>query len=148
MLSRMNSAGDTLKDRLQEVFGAESGHAVAARLTLSGTPVSGQAVYKWLRGAANISDELLAAVCREYGVSEAWLKFGQGPKHPITDSDRALLDLMHELPESQRQMALDFIGYQLTHATPPIASEKLGRYMVFLDRVKDDMTTKRKGPKS
>ena len=127
---------ETLADRLRETFGNDTGGAVARKLALHGASVSYQAVHKWLNGG-NVSDENLAAVAAAYGVSLAWLKYGEGDKRaPIAE-------VMEALPPESQQQVLDFIEFQLNRPGLPLTPQSVARYLAMIDRIKQDMDTKK-----
>lgn len=53
------------------------------------------AISKIERGENNLSDQMLKAICREYGVSEEWLRNGTG--EPFGSINQELSSLMNQL---------------------------------------------------
>lgn len=101
----------------------------------SGIRISPQAMHLWSKGG-EISEENLAVLAEFFGVSKAWLRYGEGD----------LEDALVQLPEESRQQVFDFIRYKIERADTQIASQSLPDYLAMIDRIKDDMNkrTKRK----
>ena len=69
-----------LRDSLKRVHGAAGGPAAIARefnLRYEGTPVSVQAVRKWMTGAALPSQDKVRALALWLDVSPHWLRYGE-----------------------------------------------------------------------
>lgn len=69
-----------LRDSLKRVHGAASGPAAIARdfnLRYEGTPVSVQAVRKWMTGSALPSQDKVRALALWLDVSPHWLRYGE-----------------------------------------------------------------------
>jgi transcriptional regulator with XRE-family HTH domain len=69
-----------LRDTLKRVHGAASGPAAIARefnLRYEGTPVSVQAVRKWMTGSALPSQDKVRALALWLDVSPHWLRYGE-----------------------------------------------------------------------
>ena len=72
--------------------------------------VSLSAVQKWESGENVLSDAVVLLVCREYGVSETWLRTGAGEMHGARTREEELTELvaglMADRPESFRSALL------------------------------------------
>ena len=100
---RMNTSVETtLADRLRKVFGDDKPPTVARKLDLHGTPISYQAIYKWLKGG-DVSDEFIVAVADLYGCDKAWLKYGG--RHHVN----RVVQIMHTLPEEKQAKVANFV---------------------------------------
>lgn len=66
--------------------------AFAERLGISQPHVSMLA-----NGKATPSDRTIADICREFGVSETWLRTGEGEMHVLTDAETELADFCARL---------------------------------------------------
>lgn len=132
--------GESLADRLREVFGRDKASHVSAKLAKHGISVSYQAIHKWLKGG-NVSDENLQAVAEIYGVSAAWLKYGTGARAPARNELAHVGEVIEALDAESRRVAVEHLHFLLTRqAMPP---ETMGRYLAMIDRIKRDMDDKR-----
>lgn len=72
--------------------------------------VSLSAVQKWESGENVLSDAVILLVCREYGVSETWLRTGAGEMRGARTREEELTELlaglMADRPESFRSALL------------------------------------------
>lgn len=72
-----------------------------ARLGVAQSTVGG-----WEGGFRDISDAIVKSICREFGVSEAWLRTGEGEMFPTLsrqeEMGRLVAELMADSPESFR----------------------------------------------
>ena len=72
--------------------------------------VSLSAVQKWESGENVLSDAVILLVCREYGVSETWLRTGAGEMRGARTREEELVELvaglMADRPESFRSALL------------------------------------------
>jgi transcriptional regulator with XRE-family HTH domain len=108
--------------------------------------VTPKAARRWLVGEGYPETKVIAAIARWAEVNIEWLMTGRGPKRGnLIDTKAFVLDeALRSLGPEARKEALDFIRYKLERARSNIISEKLGRYMVALDRYDDETPSKRK----
>ncbi|MCU0939709.1 MAG: helix-turn-helix domain-containing protein [Burkholderiaceae bacterium] len=137
------SATATLADRIRETIGMDNAYDVARKLAEQGAVITPQAIYRWLEGS-DVKQENLAALARAYGVPEAWLRYGEGPKQQLSESQQAAAKLFEELPPEMAQQSLDFIEYQLHRSTSVIAGERLAHYMTWISRIRANLEEKKK----
>ena len=78
----------------------------AAKLKIGGTSVS-----KLEKGENNPSDQTITLICREFGVSEEWLRAGEGEMYASTNADAidSVLD-KYALPRELRGLFLGYLG--------------------------------------
>lgn len=126
----------TLADRIREAMGGDSAYQASARLQLRGVAITPQAIYEWLKGG-DVKEATLVAFADEYKVQPAWLRYGVGPRQQESDAERAVVSLFREMPEQTKQLALDFIEYQLHKSTSLLAGEKMASYMTLISKIKD-----------
>jgi len=85
--------------------------------------VTGEQISRIEGGKRHLTDQMVLAICREFGISEAWLRTGEGEAHitaenaliaQISDQygldalDRKILEIYVELPESHKKAFKDF----------------------------------------
>lgn len=63
-----------------------------------------------IEGGRNTSPQTISAICREFNISEEWLRDGVGPMRPQTEED-SINELIkqHGLDSLDRQIILEFI---------------------------------------
>lgn len=98
----METYGERLKHLRKELGLAQDAFAESIGMTKSG--ISGIE-----RGANNLTGQVVNAICREYGVSEKWLRDGEGEMFvPVTRNEKIARfagELMkEETPEFRRQI--------------------------------------------
>lgn len=98
--------------------------------------VTPQAVTKWIK-TGQISREKATEVARVLGVSLDVLLAGAA-----TDSVEKGQVIDGLLPEDQQQV-MDFIRYKFERSEGLLASEKVAHYMAMIDRIKNDMATRK-----
>jgi transcriptional regulator with XRE-family HTH domain len=88
--------------------------ALARRLKLSQT-----AVRNWYVGPVLPSRETLIDLARVTGVSADWLETGRLPMYaagtPADEFQRAVLELLRELPEGERARTLEYLRFKVEH---------------------------------
>lgn len=63
-----------------------------------------------IEGGRNTSPQTISAICREFNISENWLKYETGPMHPPTTEESVdELIRQHGLDGLDRQIILEFI---------------------------------------
>lgn len=137
------SSTATLADRIRETIDGDNPYEVSRKLAEQGVMITPQAIYSWLDGSG-VKEENLAALARTYRVSESWLRYGEGSKKLLSESDQAAVNLIGELPPEIAQQSLDFIEYQIHRSTAVIAGEKLAHYMTWIDRIRADLEQKKR----
>lgn len=107
--------------------------------------VTSKAARRWLTAEGYPETELLTAIAKWADVNVEWLMTGRGPKRGnLIDTKALVLDeALRSLGPEARKEALDFIRYKLDRARATLISEKLGRYMVALDKYDEETTRKR-----
>ena len=85
--------------------------------------VTNPAISKLEKGERNFTDQMVIAVCREYGINETWLRTGDGEMFTPTENalisqlseqynldglDQKILETYINLPESHRRIFKDF----------------------------------------
>ena len=70
-------AGETFADRLAGLKGDLSYHELARRMQAAGLNVTAQGLHKWIALNGGIGVDKLRDVARYFGVSAAWLYFGE-----------------------------------------------------------------------
>jgi transcriptional regulator with XRE-family HTH domain len=94
------------------------------------------AVRKWLLGEGLPELEVAISIAKWSGVNLESLLTGRGTKKlgELVDTKALVLgEAIHELPEDDRQQALDFVRYKIERSTAVLGAEKFGRYMVMLE---------------
>jgi hypothetical protein len=130
----------TLIERIIDTIAGDKPPTVSRKLQTIGISVSYQAIHKWLKGGG-VSDEALEALAHVYKVNIAWLKYGQGDKRdPVAE-------VMDALPLEDQQQVLDFIQFRLNRPGGPLSPQSINRYMSMIEKIKDDMRTKKGGKK-
>lgn len=73
--------------------------------------VKKNSVSQWENGINNITDQMFKAICREFSVSEEWLRFGKGDMFVIPDDEDAVLvsDLLENTDDVFYQSVLELI---------------------------------------
>lgn len=71
----------------QDAFGARIG-------------ITGAAVSRIESGERNITEQIILSVCREFGVSETWLRTGEGEMLEKTDEDTELAKILGQISGS------------------------------------------------
>lgn len=74
-------------DLSQEAFGKKIG-------------VTGAAISRLESGDRNITDQMIYAICREFGVSEGWLRTGEGEMFIQLSDDADYIKVMTEIQVS------------------------------------------------
>lgn len=86
--------------------------------------------------------ELLFAIADALEVDARELTFGE--KVAQEAWDKAIFKLIDDLPEGPKQEILDFTMYKIERAQDLVAAEKLPRYLTMIEKIKQDMTSKKK----
>ena len=72
--------------------------------------ISNTAVSKWEKGENAVPDSAVLSICREFGVSETWLRTGEGEIFVSTSREEEMAKLLKELmtdsPDSFRSALL------------------------------------------
>ncbi len=73
--------------------------------------VKKNSVSQWENGINNITDQMFKAICREFSVSEEWLRSGKGDMFVIPDDEDAVLvsDLLENTDDVFYQSVLELI---------------------------------------
>ena len=86
--------------------------------------VTPTAISRIEKGERRFTDQMLKAVCREFSISETWLRTGAGDmydvtcdgvikrlsqKHYISETDQSVLEVFFTLPEPYQRMFMNFI---------------------------------------
>lgn len=98
------------------------------------------------------SNSVISLICREFNVSETWLRTGEGEmfiqKKPqpldkllydllggdaVTDEDRVLVKNFLELPEASRRSVIKFVKKCSAELSAPSASDTAGQEQTKLD---------------
>jgi transcriptional regulator with XRE-family HTH domain len=98
--------------------------------------VSPNAARKWLLGTGLPELEVAIRLAKWGQVNLEWLLTGRGPKRGAIFETKAIVlgEAIEELPEADRQQALDFVRYKLERSSTALLSgERLARYMTMLD---------------
>jgi transcriptional regulator with XRE-family HTH domain len=98
--------------------------------------VSPNAARKWLLGNGLPELEVAIRLAKWGQVNLEWLLTGRGPKRGAIVETKSLVlgEAIEELPEADRQQALDFVRYKLERSSTALLSgERLTRYMTMLD---------------
>lgn len=59
--------------------------------------VQSSAVSKWERGENNVPDQVIKSICREFDVSETWIRTGEGEMFPPVDRRTEIARLTRQL---------------------------------------------------
>ena len=86
--------------------------------------VSRQSVYYWERGTSLPTDRTIESICREYGVSELWLRTGEG-------------DMFSAVPEStmkefEMQYHLDELDMEIIRKYSLLSADERAVFKKFL----------------
>ncbi len=74
--------------------------------------VKKSAINKIEKGNNSVTDQMIKSICREFGVSEEWLRTGEGEMFVHISSNetkRQLLHLIDKLPESKLGYVLAYV---------------------------------------
>ena len=66
--------------------------------------VSQAFIYKLCSGAKMPSDRTIADICREFNISELWLRTGEGEPHIQRDEDEEFLEVMEQIHMSDDEL--------------------------------------------
>ena len=70
--------------------------------------IAGQSVSLLEIGKINASDQTISLICKEFGVSESWLRTGEGEmEEPVTEDDRIAKlfgDVLKDKPDIRRRL--------------------------------------------
>lgn len=88
-------------------------------------------------GERNITEQIILSVCREFGVSESWLRTGEGEMMEHTDEDTELAKILGQIAGSNDELIKAIIkSYWLLDEKDKAAVRKL------VDRLVDEMNKK------
>lgn len=108
----------------QDAFGARIG-------------ITGAAVSRIESGERNITEQIILSVCREFGVSESWLRTGEGEMMEKSDPDTELAKILGQIAGSNDTLIKAIIkSYWLLDEKDKAAVRKL------VDRLVDEMNKK------
>lgn len=127
-------ATNSMSQRITEIIGSDSLRAVARKLALHGVEVSPQAVQKWKNGG-DITIENIEALAAAYHSTPAYIRYGTGPAHPLSDKQAAAAELV-EAEEIQEivQEGCDFIRYKVENSALTSKDPKaMAKYFKLLD---------------
>lgn len=123
---------ETFAERFDKLRGGMSYQALSdAIYRKTDLRVSAQGMHKWSKGGG-IEQDKLKLLAEFFGVSEAWLMYGESPAPTLDEAVGAL-------PDVSRQEVLDFIRYKYSRAEGLIASDIAGDYHAMIDRIRKDM---------
>lgn len=123
---------ETFGERFDRLRGGMSYQALSdAIYRKTGLRVSAQGMHKWSKGGG-IEQDKLKLLAEFFGVTEAWLMYGESPAPTLDEAVGAL-------PDESRQEVLDFIRYKFTRAEGLLASDVAGDYHAMIDRIRKDM---------
>lgn len=101
-------SSSTINERVKELRTALdlSGEKFGAR-----TGVSRSAVSKIEKGIVNVTEQMILAICREFNVSEEWLRNGTGEMFYTMSQDEELAYIVGQaLPNADQQLKDAFIA--------------------------------------
>lgn len=123
---------ETFGERFDKLRGGMSYQALSdAIYRKTQLRVSPQAMHKWSKGGG-IEQDKLKLLAEFFGVTEAWLMYGESPPPTLDEAVGAL-------PDESRQEVLDFIRYKYSRAEGLVASDIAGDYHAMIDRIRKDM---------
>ena len=95
--------------------------------------VTGSSITNYESGARTPGDAVVLSICREFGVSEAWLRYGDGEMYPKRSKNEEiaffLADIMTDEDESIRKrfiLALSHLGEPQWQAIADFCQSLLG----------------------
>lgn len=133
----------TFAERFEKLRGALSYGRLSELIEeRTGHRISGQAMHKWVKADGGITLENARVIAEFFGVTPAWLLFGEGPgpQHPD------LADIIRGLPDDNPQQVLDFISYKIERAEGVIATDKMADYMKMIEGIRADMDRRKNQP--
>lgn len=83
--------------------------ATKFNLQYTNTPVTQQAVHKWLNGLAMPADDKIETLANWLKVKPEWLKYGIVEDNAFSISDDILLELIKSLSPQQKKLLTDLI---------------------------------------
>jgi hypothetical protein len=123
---------ETFGERFEKLRGGMSFQALSdAIYRKTGIRISAQGIHKWSKGGG-IEQDKLKLLAEFFGVTEAWLTYGEAPAPTLDEA-------VGKLPDESRQEVLDFIRYKFSRAEGLIASDVASDYHVMIDRIRKDM---------
>lgn len=106
-----------------------------ARIGIKGNTVTG-----WESGRREVSDAVILSICREFGVSEAWLRYGEGEM--FVSTDKGVISSLTE------EYGLDTLDQKIVECylnLSPIQRKVIKDYlMTLVDAVRSDDNTGKK----
>ncbi len=131
---------DTLATRLDRLRGGMTYAALAEAIQAkTGLQITSQTLHNWCTGKTDITEDKLRIVADFFGVSKAWLRYGEGP---MTERG-ALESAIEDLPDGDRQQVFDFVRYKIERAEGLIIGERGASYLTMIDRLVEDMKKRR-----
>lgn len=80
-----------------------------ARIGMNNTTVAG-----WESGRRDVSDAVILSICREFGVSEAWLRYGEGEMIAARSRNEEIAmflnDIMSDMDDSFRKRFISAVA--------------------------------------
>lgn len=126
----VNTVGDQIREALEQLGKSQTWLAETMG-------VSDAAVSKWLR-TGEVARDRLVDLARTLHISVDQLLTGE-----VKPSD-SVRDAIESLPDTDRQMTLDFLQYRWERAEGIVASEKIARYVAMIEQIKSDMLRRHK----
>jgi len=93
---------------------------------------------RWESGVNTPADSTIALICREFGVSEAWLRQGSGPMFRAQSADEELAEWFGELLSGGGSLAARIL-VDAIRRTPP---EALEDFLTAVNAAMDDWEAK------
>lgn len=122
-----------MKNRIKELRKTEKLNQTdfAEKINLSQDTIS-----KYEKGERELTDRVIADICREFNVNEEWLRYGSGAmKREMTKEEETLQHLEKLLKNEQNQLRKDII-YAIAKL-PPEAWDSIENFIYDLTKKKD-----------
>ncbi len=108
-IDKRKKEGDTLNERVKELrkFFGLSGEKFGEKLGITRGAVSNIE-----NGSRNVTEQMIKSICREFNVSEEWLRTGEGEMFVHITSNETKMQLLHlidKLPESKLGYVLAYV---------------------------------------
>lgn len=86
--------------------------------------VKGNTITNYENGLRSPSDAIIAVICREFNVCEAWLRSGEGPKHPPRTRQQEIARMMGQAMAEGDPDRLSILSLALSLTPAQIAALK------------------------
>ena len=102
-----------------------------------GTPLNivRSTIANYERGVRSLSDRTIADICRVYGVSETWLRTGEGPMLAPKDREDEITDFLADVLRDQPESLRKRLVLSLSRLTP----EQWDLLDQLLDQIMEDI---------